>query len=595
MDLCSNALLIDLELDLEEWNQSMLAKRQKRLLNGQWNQVDEFSWQEAAAALLRKSFFKKFEDRSSQQADKAALDQFVASNIRCGEWKIRDDRSLEDDLLLGLFKAEVYKFFNKVSYGHILTDTLSLFHNGDVGPGSSYLSNGTDFYTKLCAGPLVGTRESMFSLYEHAIQNIPLWKFAEKRRSEEYGEFTGVRGNRLSFVPKNADISRCICVEPVLNMFFQQGIRRKLERRLVEYFGIDLSTQPDCNKILAQMGSKDQSYCTIDLKAASDSMSLRMIRSTLPADVVRWLEWSRSPSVQLPDGDWMELKMLSTMGNAFTFPLQTILFSCVVSSVFQAQEIGMLKGYTDDYQLSGKTGVANTRRLPNFGVFGDDIIVPPQAYRQTVRLLNILGFTVNDEKSFSTGPFRESCGGDYYLGHLVRGVYIKSLKTQASRYVAINRLNQWSAMTGISLSRTVGRLQKTVRFLPVPLAENDDAGIKVPSCMVQNLKRCRDTQSVKYRKWVSKPNQITVLDDVLVLPSGFRGSRRRFFNEDGLYLASLRGDIRNGKLGSRLGPTRYRTKEAVTPFWDYLPPAAALASGFSQSRLIDAILINLIS
>jgi hypothetical protein len=561
-----------------------------------WNgkSTDHLTVDEFACMQLLQTFLKKFQDGHSTSADKAALDKFIASNIRCGEWSLDDDRSLETDLLIGLFKQEIYRFFNRGSSGHILSDLGTIFKDGTVGPGSSVGSNGTDFYTKLFSGPLTGTSKSLYAIYAHKISNIPHWSHAEIQRSDEYGEFGLVKGNRLSFVPKNVDTSRCICTEPLLNMFFQQGVKYGLERRLRQYFGIDLADQQLCNKDLARIGSMNEKYCTVDLSSASDTVSLRMIEETFPADVVDWLKLFRSPEVRLPNGEWMDLKMISSMGNAFTFPLETIIFSCVVSAAYRMKEISLRKGYGSSCKYEPETGAfSSSKRMPNFGVFGDDIIVLKECHRHTVMLLNTLGFTVNAEKSFDKGPFRESCGGDYFRGHPVRGVYIKTLKTQASRYVAINRLNAWSALHGVCLKHTVRRLLKTVRYLPVPLYENDDAGIKVPFSMVKNLRMDRDTQSIKYRRWCSKQQKIAIKDGALKLP---RGQKHRIFNADGLLLAFLRGDVRNDAFGSRLGVARYHSKEAICPNWDWLPPViGSVALPFGQKRLADAVIANLTS
>ncbi len=43
--------------------------------------------------------------------------------------------------------------------------------------------------------------------------------------------------------------------------------------------------------------------------------------------------------------------------------------------------------------------------------------------------LQLCGFTVNSSKSFTDGPFRESCGHDYYKGIDIRPVYTKTMLT----------------------------------------------------------------------------------------------------------------------------------------------------------------------
>lgn len=596
------ALYHDLESDIYDFLYSKASRVPPHLLKDivaepdklhlGWS-VEDLSHQEYAIGALQNSILKKFQDGHDASADKHALEKFTASNEKCGDWRVKDDRSLEEDLLLGLFKQTVYRFFNKGSSGHILGSMSSILAGGATGPGSSVGSRGTDFYTKMFSGPLTGTSKALYAIFAHHVQNLPYWRTAESLRADQYGEFTMVRGNRLSFVPKNVDTSRCICTEPVLNMFFQQGVKTILEKRLRQFFGIDLATQQECNKDLARIGSMAENYCTIDLSSASDSVSLRMIRETFPADVVSWLELFRSPEVQLPNGSWMELEMISSMGNAYTFPLETIIFACVVSAAHQMKDKPLLKGYGAAVNFSAEDGAfVQTKRLPNFGVFGDDIIVLEEHHRHTVMLLNLLGFTVNAEKSFSQGPFRESCGGDYFRGHPVRGVYLKSLESQASRYVAINRLNEWSALHGIPLCKTIKRLVKSVRYLPVPLYENDDAGIKVPYSMVHGLKKDADTQSIKYRRWESVPQKIRIKDGALKLP---KGAKSRIFNPDGLLTAALRGDIRLDSFGSRLGPARYRAKEAISSHWDWLPSMGDIASPVGWWRLTGAIETNLTS
>lgn len=602
MSIRRSALFKDLCEDLDNYLESMGSSfRASTLVPGPGLPtpvLSELTVKEFACKQLIETFFKKFEDGHSARANAAALDKFIASNIRCGEWSLKDDRTLEEDLLLGLFKQEIYRFFYpKGRSGHILDDSTKLFHKGDVGPGASVGANGSDFYTKMFSSTLTTTSFGLALMFEHSLQNVPYWQDAENQRRSEFGDYEKVKGNRLSFVPKNVDTARCICTEPLLNMFFQQGVKCVLEDRLSKYFGIDLSIQQICNKQLAQIGSLSERFATIDLSSASDSVSLKMIEETFPRDVVTWLSLFRSPEVQLPDGSWMELKMISSMGNAYTFPLETLIFSCVVSAAYQLKNYKLRRGYGEYFEFSPETSAFSvTTRLPNFGVFGDDIIVKSELYRQTVLLLNLLGFEVNAEKSFCQGPFRESCGGDYFLGHPVRGVYIKTLKTQASRYVAINRLNEWSSHHGIPLQSTIQRLLKSVRFIPVPLDESYDAGIRVPYDLLSEESRKHHmwtdgNGTIHYKRWAVSQKRMRISDGHIYKP---KGAKYRSYNESGLLLAFLRGDVRNSTLGSRLGALRYRSKDAVTLSWDHCAPAADLASAYG-SRLKNAIYINVIN
>jgi hypothetical protein len=123
------------------------------------------------------------------------------------------------------------------------------------------------------------------------------------------------------------------------------------------------------------------------------------------ASRTRWLFDSISKIPQ-----FIRLKKFAAMGSALTFPVQSLFFlSCALAACGASNKKEAL-------ELRGKVRV-----------FGDDIIVPERAYATLVSLLSHLGLKVNEKKSFSTGLFRESCGGDYWFGHDVTPVKPKTL------------------------------------------------------------------------------------------------------------------------------------------------------------------------
>lgn len=548
---------------------------------------------------LAKTFYKKLEDRSTPAADQAALEKFLQSNIRCRDWSLVEDTpdgglrsriytSAEEEAY-GTFKRRLEKFYFTSGIDPLFTNLPDVFDRGRTGPGASLGASGNDFYTKMFSSKLTATHKGLYDAYAHCVLWNPNWAEAEKLRSAQYGGPVTVAGNRLSFAPKNRDISRPTCTEPSLNMFFQLGLGALLAKRLKQYFRIDLTDQPVLNKILAREGSQNEAYATVDLSSASDSVSSGMLSMVLPGQMKVWLDFVRSPYVQLPNGELEELHMISSMGNGYTFPLQTVLFSCAVAAVYDTLGIRLIKN-----RVTTVSGMK--RKVPgNFGVYGDDIIVVKKAYPLLYRLLHILGFSVNADKSFVEGRFRESCGGDYFDGQPARGVYVKTLLTQASRYVAINRLNRWSAMTEIPLRRTIGRLVKTARWLPVPLHENDDAGIKTPFNMINQcgnawLMRCPDTKSIGYKVWSAKPSTVKITESEVKPP---KGSKRRIYNAPGLLEAFLRGDIEQSTLSIRFGNPRYFARKALTPNWDYVPTVVSEIDTIGSARLATAIRSNL--
>jgi hypothetical protein len=524
-----------------------------------------------AAGALKSSLLKKFSVATNKDADRLAIEKFIRINNDAGEWSKERGRGLFTDFLRGHFKEAMQKFFTVDNRDPLFSSHGEILHRARTGPGSSLGATGQDYYSKIFSSNLTATRASLFSLYQHYISFHPSWDDAEKFRKEAgYDDFV-VSGNKLSLVPKNVDISRTICTEPNLNMFFQLGVGEILCDRLWRVFGIDLSIQPNVNRELARIGSLDDRLCTIDLESASDSISLKMLAEYLPADIYRWLVLLRSPSTVLPDGQSLQLNMVSTMGNGFTFPLQTIIFSCVISACFTY--FGM---------SPGRAGV-------DWSVFGDDIIVPREIVGPVLDLLEHLGFSVNMQKSFFQGPFRESCGYDYLNGHNVRGVYLKKLNTQQDFCVAINLLNRWSGRLGIHIPKTIGLLMARTRFLPVPYCDNDDAGIKVPLQLVSPKKEHPDYHgTLMYRRYQSVPKVLTFGDGVVKNP---KGTKQRVYNPSGLLMAFLNGTIENGRISIRHDWVPYRSKSAVVPFWDYRSESD-IASDDKWQRWETAVITN---
>lgn len=499
---------------------------------------------------LSRSFMKKFMDVKGESADDAALSEFFHNNERCKHYRFDSDCSF-----VHMVREEVKSLLDDMFHcGPDLTMTPSVIYGGiGVGPGASIGVDAFDFYTKTFASTLSGTSEELYRHYRYAIASNPTWLAGEKSRLAKFGNAL-VAGSRLSTVPKTVDKSRTICTEPVLNMFLQKGIGAFFERLLIKHFGINLSTQPELNKSLARIGSVDGSFGTIDLSCASDSISLGLVEDLFPAYVVDWLKVARSPVTTIPGGARLELYMVSSMGNAFTFPLQTLIFASIVRACYRTLGINLLKA-------RGSPG--------NFGVFGDDIVVLKEAFHFVVKCLNSFGFTVNEDKSFNSGLFRESCGGDYFRGHDVRGVYIKSLLTRADVYSAVNRLVRWSARSGVYLWSTVRNLRGQVDYLPVPHFVGDAEGIKTPY-PADSLSFSAKTGMYKYYVLVPVIRTLRIPrspEDTV----HFRKGRRRikfFYNPDGLVVSAVGGFLRDESITFRqIESKRFKVRKRFSSSW----------------------------
>lgn len=236
-----------------------------------------------------------------------------------------------------------------------------------------------------------------------------------------------VKGNVLFTVPKNTEFDRCAGKEPDLNMFMQRGLGIEIAHKL-QRVGINLWDQSR-NRDLARLGSETGTLATLDLSSASDSVATELVRELLPIVWFAALDALRC-KVTLIDGDEHPNEMFSSMGNGFTFPLESLLFYALAR--------------TTAY-FRGVSGVIS--------VYGDDIIVPTHLAHDLVWVLGYFGFSVNSSKSFWTGSFRESCGGHFVNGRDVTPFYIRKPFERLTDVIhATNSLRRWSEQPDIGIN-----------------------------------------------------------------------------------------------------------------------------------------------
>lgn len=215
---------------------------------------------------------------------------------------------------------------------------------------------------------------------------------------------------KLSFVPKSAKTYRSICTEPGLNVLVQAGYGAVIARRL-RAVGVDIRDQ-SVNQERAKSGSLTGALATLDLSSASDTIATELVFELLPLDWATALNRARSRKVVLPNGTTLSQEKFSSMGNGFTFPLETLIFWSLAAA------------------CCSKDSDAT--------VYGDDIIVPTAAYDLLTEVLHVCGFVVNLKKSYASGPFRESCGKDYIYGIDVRPYYPRGWVSAQSLFVLHN-------------------------------------------------------------------------------------------------------------------------------------------------------------
>lgn len=280
-----------------------------------------------------------------------------------------------------------------------------------------------------------------------AVQNHRSVYLGDRNRFSEYvhRRCKVVATDIIGFVPKTAKIHRSIAVQPLLQGYLQKGVDLDMRASLRKY-EIDLSDQRP-NKVMALLGSlglngwtsvpkadrayimdyvehyhlnrrewetefiakvlprlsncgRGDPYVTLDLAAASDSLATELVRYLLPYDWFDFLNQLRSPCYTY-GGNTYRYEKFASMGNGFCFPLETLIFAALAHAVCTY------------------AGIPHDLR-----VYGDDIVVRQSAALTLIELLGVCGFSTNRDKSFFHGPFRESCGADWYDGQAVRPVYM---------------------------------------------------------------------------------------------------------------------------------------------------------------------------
>lgn len=344
------------------------------------------------------ALFQKNDDLSiGVDRSAVALETFNAAEGLCAQTNRRFQEYRRTPEKWGPENVYIARLSRKISSILGECPSLSELHL-HFGPGANVgCNNNTTALFKLAANPTCSkeAQSALASLWDQ----IPYYAYFHKGACD-------VVPGKLSFVPKNAKTDRSIMVEPLMNSFVQLGFGTYM-KRLLKRAGCNLYTQAK-NRSYSRVGSLTGDYATIDLSSASDTLASQVVLDLLPFDWFDALSTWRTGTVKLPDGTLIELEKFSSMGNGFTFELETVIFYAV--ACLACIDAGV------------PTDIA---------VYGDDIIVPTAAAPFCLQGLNLLGFIPNKDKTYLDGEFRESCGADWYRGINIRPFYVRSRLTSA--------------------------------------------------------------------------------------------------------------------------------------------------------------------
>jgi hypothetical protein len=253
------------------------------------------------------------------------------------------------------------------------------------------------------------------------------WKSLADIQEEE-------RPAQVILVPKDSRGPRLISEEPLENQWIQQGLFKAMIAR-IEHHPLTRDnvrfTDQEPNRNAALIGSLPYNYylespegptdmelhgryATLDLKEASDRVSLGLVRLLFPQGLVRAMESCRSLGTKLPDGTYIELIKFAPMGSALCFPVLALTVWSVLSAGLEALNVPR-------------------QVIDKVYVYGDDVIVNAAYAEHAMIILETFGLKINRVKSCTKGLFRESCGMDAYNGCPVTPVRFKRTWSSSRR------------------------------------------------------------------------------------------------------------------------------------------------------------------
>lgn len=368
---------------------------------------------------LRQSlaFFSKLEElRVGIDKEAVAFRKFEESELLCRETnRIFDLRREGGFFFPSQVEAVFFRAQQKIA--RVLGPVPQLSElKFRFGPGATTLTKKREasLREKFIAG--VACSEELFPIAKAILEELPhltTCASVQDRIDEDGEEWARVpivlHDGKLDFVPKNAKTYRTVVTEPMLNGLFQLALGDYMFSRLAA-FGLDLKDQTR-NQRLAQEGSLTGALATLDLSSASDTIAKELVFDLLPLEWATLLAYGRSGHVTYK-GRRFTLEKFSSMGNGFTFPLESLIFWAITEACCDEKE--------------------------KVSVYGDDIICPTSDSRNVIEALTCAGFIVNKGKSYTSGPFRESCGRDYYRGIDVRPYFQKEWVSPRSLFVLHN-------------------------------------------------------------------------------------------------------------------------------------------------------------
>lgn len=242
---------------------------------------------------------------------------------------------------------------------------------------------------------------------------------SSERSCFEYGPSPEELPSRVVCVPKDYRGPRVIAAMTAWKMYIQSAfdtlLRQFLKRSCLRK-AVDLNDQ-SFNQEYARQASMNLRLATADLSDASDSIHFRVVSELLRyrPDLMQVVEALRAGRVTVGNAV-VEMTAAFTMGERFTFPLETVIFclEIVTAYIRDRSDRGLL-------QLGRITPglIAHVVDLTKLRAYGDDLLFTRSLMGLVERRFAARGYLLNLSKCCYRGFFREACGGDFWMGENV--------------------------------------------------------------------------------------------------------------------------------------------------------------------------------
>lgn len=350
--------------------------------------------------------FYKLEVSVAEHLTEEALKRFVQNDDACGVGWSKTSQALLEEAGRLMDKVLVPKKEDR------------RFDPYDIRPrhGPGAVATGEKLEEKWCFQHFYPSLHQRYPYYEYMYgikEKVNAYHLLDQVGRYRRMDRNMVPTSKVVTVPKDSRGPRIICAEPLEYQYIQQGVAAKLVHHLenapLVAGHINFKDQT-VNQKLALASSENGYWATIDLKDASDMVSLELFKAVWPKVLHPPFLATRTPCAMLPNGEIVHMKKFAPMGSALCFPVE--------SAIFYAVCVGSLIHYKN---------LTFNVALQSVYVYGDDLIVPTEHVEAVICGLEAVGLIVNRQKCCYRSHFRESCGVDAYLGRIITPQRIRKL------------------------------------------------------------------------------------------------------------------------------------------------------------------------